>query len=147
MNRRINHLAVWILVIVHQLVGFGWYTIFNNVWLNLHAKTMTDIDNPHEVTPYLVAIGASIVVNYALAEIIARFEASSAMCGLKIALLCWFAFLFVEHATISAFSAFGTNPWPLVFLDMGRPLIAFAISGLVLGAWPRTGGGTSLSRP
>jgi hypothetical protein len=142
MNRRpINHLAVWILVVVHQLIGFGWYTVFGNTWLNLHAKTMTDIDNPHEVMPYLVAIAASIVVNYALARIIARFEAGSALCGLKIALLCWFSFLFVEHATISVFSAFGTNPWPLIFLDMGRPLIAFAISGLVLGAWPKQGSG------
>jgi hypothetical protein len=137
MNRRINHLAVWILVIVHQLVGFGWYTIFNNLWLNLHAKTMTDIDNPHEAAPFLVAIAASIVVNYALAWLIARLDARSALCGLKIALLCFFSFLFVEHATIAAFSAFGTSPWPLVFLDMGRPLIAFTISGLVLGAWPK----------
>jgi hypothetical protein len=139
MNRRINHLAVWILVVVHQLIGGLWYgLLFNNLWLNLHAKTMTDIDNPHEITPYVIAIGASIAVNYALAWMIARFEAPSALCGLKIALLCWFAFLFVEHATIAAFSAFGTNPWPLVFLDMGRPFIAFAISGLVLGAWPKT---------
>lgn len=144
MNRRINHLAVWILVVVHQLIGGLWYgLLFNNLWLNLHAKTMTDIDNPHELWPYLVAIGASIAVNYALAWIIARFEVTSAVCGLKIALLCWFAFLFVEHATISAFSAFGTNPWPLVFLDMGRPFIAFAVSGLVLGAWPKKGGSAS----
>jgi hypothetical protein len=59
----------------------------------------------------------------------------NAMAGLRIALLCWFAFLFVEYATISVFSAFETNPWPLVFIDMGRPFVAFAISGLVLGAW------------
>jgi hypothetical protein len=54
---------------------------------------------------------------------------------LKIALGCWFAFLFAEYATISEFSAFETNPWPLVFIDMGRAFVAFAISGLVLGGW------------
>ncbi len=140
MNGRINHLAVWLLVIVHQLVGFGWYTVFDNVWLNLHAKTMSDIDNPHDVTPYLAAIVTSIVVNYALAWLISRLKATSALCGLKIALLCWFSFLFVEHATVSVFSSFGTNPWPLIFLDMGRAFLAFAISGLVLGAWPKKGG-------
>jgi hypothetical protein len=138
MNRRINHLAVWILIVVHQLIGGVWYgLLFNNLWLNLHAKTMSDIDNPHEVAPYLIAIASSIVVNYALAWLLSRLEVASAICGLKVALLCWFAFLFVEHATVAVFSAFGTNPWPLVFLDMGRAFLAFAVSGLVLGGWRR----------
>jgi uncharacterized protein DUF1761 len=137
MNTKINHVAVWVLVVVHQLIGFGWYAVFGNIWLNLHAKTMTDIENPHEVAPYLVAITASIFVNYALAWLIARLGATNAIAGLKIALVCWFCFLFVEYDTISVFSAFGTNPWPLVFINMGRALLAFAISGLVLGAWRR----------
>jgi hypothetical protein len=139
MNTKINHVAVWVLVVVHQLIGFGWYAVFGNIWLNLHAKTMTDIENPHEVAPYLVAITASIFVNYALAWLIAKLGAHNAIAGLKIALICWFCFLFVEYDTISVFSAFGTNPWPLVFINMGRALIAFAVSGLVLGGWQRRG--------
>jgi hypothetical protein len=138
MNARINHLAVWILVVVHQLIGFGWYRVFGNTWLNLHAKTMTDIEQPHDIAPFLVAITASIFVNYGLAWLITRLNATNAVAGLKIALICWFCFLFVEHSTVAVFSAFGTNPWPLVFLDMGRALLAWAISGLVLGAWHRT---------
>ena len=47
MTNKINHLAVWILVIVHQLVGWGWYTIFGEKWLNLHVRTMTDIERTH----------------------------------------------------------------------------------------------------
>lgn len=134
-NTKINHLAVWILVVVHQLVGWGWYAIFGEMWLNLHARTMTDIERTHSPMPYVIAIVAAIVVNYALAWLIARQNAHNAGCGFAIALICWFAFLFGEYATISAFSAFETNPWPLVFINMGRPLIAFSISGLVLGAW------------
>jgi hypothetical protein len=139
MNARINHLAVWILVAVHQLVGWGWYTIFGDMWLNLHAKTMTDIESPHDIPSHLMALAASIVVNYALAWLIGRMNAHTAGCGFAIAFNCWFAFLFAEYATMSMFSAFGTNPWPLILIDMGRPLIAFSISGLVLGAWRRTG--------
>ncbi|MEY2479535.1 MAG: hypothetical protein QOI04_462 [Verrucomicrobiota bacterium] len=135
MNTKVNHLAVWILVIVHQLVGFGWYSAFGETWLNLNAKTMTDIERTHSPVPYVIAIIASIFVNYALAWFIGRLNTASAVAGLKIALVCWFAFLFVEYSTISAFSAFETNPWPLVCINMGRPFIAFAISGLVLGAW------------
>jgi len=135
MNAKINHLAVWILVIVYFLIGWGWYAAFGETWLNLHAKTATDIERTHNVGAYVLAFVASIFVNYALAWLIGRFNATNAVAGLKIALVCWFAFLFVEYATISVFSAFETNPWPLVCIDMGRPLLGFAISCLVLGGW------------
>src|ERR1700736_5785246 len=135
MNAKINHLAVWILVVVYFLIGWGWYAIWGDTWLNLHAKTATDIERTHSVGAYVLAFVASIIVNYALAWLISRFNATNAVAGLKSALVCWFAFLFVEYATISVFSAFETNPWPLVCIDMGRPLLGFAISGIVLGAW------------
>src|ERR1051325_590506 len=137
MNNRTNHLAVWILVVAHQLIGFGWYALFGELWLNYHAKTMTDIERTHDVTAYAVAIISAICVNYGLAWLIARLNATNAIGGLKVGILCWFAFLFVEYSTISAFSAFETNPWPLVFINMGRPLLAFALSGLVLGGWQK----------
>src|ERR1700730_4813784 len=135
MNRKIHHLAVWILVVVHQLVGYVWYAIFGEKWLNLHARTMTDIDRTHNIGAYLFAIITAIVVNYALAWLIGRLNATSAVAGLKIALICWIAFLFVEYLLISGYSPFETNPWPLVFIDMGRPFLGFVVSGVVLGAW------------
>ncbi len=135
MNNKINHLAVWILVAVYFLIGWGWYAIFGETWLNYHAKTATDIERTHNVSAYLIAIVDSIFVTYALAWLIGRLNATSAVAGLKIALICWFTFLFVEYATISMFSAFETNPWPLIFIDMGRPFFGFAVSGIVLGAW------------
>jgi hypothetical protein len=138
MNTRINHLAVWILVVVYFLIGWGWYAVWGDTWLNLHAKTATDIERTHNAGAYVLAFVASIVVNYVLAALFARLNVTSAAMGLKVALLCWFAFLFVEYATISVFSAFETNPWPLVCIDMGRPLLGFAISGLVLGRWRRS---------
>ena len=143
MNNKINHLAVWILVVVHQLIGFGWYALFGELWLRYHARTMTDIEQTHDFAPYLVAIAASIAVNYALAWLISRLNATGAIAGLRIAIACWFAFLFVEYSTVSAFSAFETNPWPLVFIDMGRPFLAWSLSGLVLGAWQKPASGAA----
>jgi hypothetical protein len=46
--------------------------------------------------------------------------------------------LFVQYTTIAVFSAFETNPWPLILINMGRPFLAFAISGVVLGAWRKS---------
>jgi mannose/fructose/N-acetylgalactosamine-specific phosphotransferase system component IIC len=138
MQTRIHHLAVWILVIIHQAVGFGWYAIFGNTWLNLHAREMTDIERTHNIGAYVFAVIAAIIVNYALAWLVSRMHAHTAAAGLRIALFCWFSFLFAEFATVALFSAFETNPWPLVLIDMGRPLVAWSISGLVLGAWRKS---------
>src|ERR1700756_1106998 len=97
-NTKINHLAVWILVVVYFLIGWGWYAIFGEKWLNLHARTMTDIERTHNFSAYLLAFGAAIFVNYALAWLISRSHVIDAIAGLKVALVCWFAFLFAEYA-------------------------------------------------
>ena len=36
-------------------------------WLNLHARTMTDIERTHNVGAYVLAIVTAIIVNYTLA--------------------------------------------------------------------------------
>jgi hypothetical protein len=138
MQTRVHHLAVWILVVIHQFVGFGWYSLFGETWLNLHAKTATDIERTHNWSAYAFAVLTAIIVNYALAWLLNRMHAHTAVAGLRIALFCWFSFLFVEFATIGLFSAFETNPWPLTLIDMGRPFVAWSISGLVLGAWRKS---------
>src|SRR5437764_12564402 len=128
MNTRINHLAVWVLVVVYFLIGWGWYAIWGDTWLNLHAKTATDIERTHAAGAYVLAFIASIVVNYALAWLISRLNAQRAVCGLGVALICWFAFVFVEYATISVFSGFETKLWTLIFICIGRNLLDFPIS-------------------
>ena len=135
MNARINHKVVWILIVIYFLIGWGWYAIWGDTWLNLHAKEATDIERTHNVGAYVFALITSIVVNYALALLISKLNPEQPSCGVKIALACWFAFVFMEYATISVFSAFETNPWPLICIDMGRPLIGFVISGFALARW------------
>lgn len=132
MNTRINHLAVWILIVIYFLIGWGWYAIFGDIWLNQHAKTATDIERTHNVGAYVLAFFAAIVINYVLAILIARTNPETFWCGVKVALALWIV-VFLEYVTISVFSAFETNPWPLICIDMGRPLLGMAISGFVLG--------------
>ena len=149
MNNKINHLAVWILVVVDQLIGGLWYhTLFGNRWLAYHGKIMTDIDQyKGDYTPFIVSIAAAITINYTIAWLIRRLNIASAGGALHVALVCWFAFLLMPYATIEAFSAFGRNPAEIVLINMGHTLVLFALGGGVLGAWQRKNGGTSLSRP
>lgn len=135
MNHRIHHLAVWVLALIHFFIGVGWYALFGEAWLNYHARTMTDIEQPQSVVVYAVAFVAALAVNYALAWLFVKMHVAHALSGLRLALICWFGFLFAQYVAIAVFSAFETNPWPLILINMGRPLLAFAISGIVLGAW------------
>jgi hypothetical protein len=135
MNQRIHHLAVWVLALIHFFIGLGWYALFGEAWLNYNARTMTDIEPPHNAVLFVTAIVSAVLVNYTLAWLFAKMHVAHALTGLKIALICWLGFLFAQYAAISVFSAFETNPWPLILINMGRPFVAFAISGIVLGAW------------
>jgi hypothetical protein len=135
MKHRIHHLAVWVLAVIHLFIGLGWYALFGEAWLSYHARTMTDIEQPHGATVIIAAILSAVVVNYALAWLFAKLHVAHALTGLGTALICWFAFLFAQDAAIAVFSAFETNPWPLILINMGRAFLAFAVSGIVLGAW------------
>lgn len=139
MNNKINHLAVWILVVVDQLIGGLWYSVlFGTRWMAYHGKLMTDIDQEKGgLTPFVVAIAAAVAINYSIGWLIGRFNLKSAGGGLRIALICWFAFLLMPYTTIEAFSAFGRNPAEIVLINMGQYLVLFAIAGVVLGAWRR----------
>ena len=137
MTNKINHLAVWILVIVHLLIGWGWYAIFGEKWLNLHARTMTDIERTHNVGAYVLAIVTAIIVNYALAWLIARRECHERNCRFEsrdALLVCLLVRRTRDHRRVLRLR---NEPWPLILIDMGRPFVNFAISGLVLGAWRR----------
>jgi|SRR5438045_2710602 len=137
MTNKINHLAVWVLVIVHQVVGWGWYT-------NLRRE-MAQPSRPHNdryrAHPQRRRLrfgdcyGDYCQLYAGVAD--RSRECHERNCRFESRAPPWFAFLFVEHATIAVFSSFETNQWPLILIDMGRPLVNFAISGLVLGAWRR----------
>jgi hypothetical protein len=134
-NHRIHHLAVCVLALIHVFIGLGWYALFGETWLNYNARTMTDIEMPHNAAVIVAALVSAILVNYALAWLFVKLHVAHALTGLKVALICWFAFLFAEYAAIAVFSSFETNPWPLILINMGRAFLAFAVSGVVLGAW------------
>src|SRR5438105_15379394 len=126
MNVRINLKVVWILIVVYFLIGWGWYAIFGEAWLNQHAKQATDIERTHNVGAYVLAFAASIVINYVLAVLIARTNPESFWCGVKVALAIWFI-LFLEYANISVFSVFESNPWPIILMYLGSALLRLLI--------------------
>lgn len=132
---KINHTAVWILVLIHQIIGAVWFSpfVFAEQWVHLTGKTMSDFSNATMI-PYFVSIAGSIITIYAIAYLFEKLHVESFITGLFYAFIFWFAFLFVE---LMSFNSFELRPYGLTFIDAGKSLVTFLVTGFVLGVWKK----------
>lgn len=127
----INHWAVWLSVIIAQLVPAAYYWFFGREWMRLNDITQQQIDN-QDIGPYVIGFIASIVTMYVLAWLFQRLEVDSAREGIILGLVLAIAFNAVHFLTIYMFSFRGIE---LAVLDAGVNLLVYGIAGLILGAW------------
>ena len=132
---KINHAAVWILVLVQQIIGGIWYSpfMFAEKWINLTGKTMADFSNA-SMTPYIVSILNSIIMLYVMAYLFKKLNVESFVTGLFYAFLFWIGFLYVELVT---FNSFELRPYGLNLINGGKSFVTFLVSGFVLGMWKK----------
>ena len=132
---RTNHLAVWILVIVNQLLGVVWYSklAFGRLWMELLGANAADFTST-SILPYLLSIASAVLIAYTFAWLFKRLNVVTWVDGLRIALRFWLVFAFLVgwvHA------AFAMRPFGLIAIDMGREFVNFGLIGVVLGEWKR----------
>lgn len=132
---KINHVAVWILVLLHQLIGAVWYSpfAFAGKWVILIGRPMADFENA-SILPYFVSIVASVVMTYTMAFLFKKLGVENFLSGMFYSFIFWFGFLFVE---LSTFNSFELRPFGLTFIDTGKSLITFLVSGFILGMWTK----------
>jgi hypothetical protein len=130
---KINWAAVIVLVVVHQALGFLWYSpyLFGDVWMNAVGLLPEDLD-PGNHARFAAAILASLALNITLAWLFTRLYVGWALSGMWIAFICWLGFFFLNSAMHSAFEG---ETLAAVLISDGKELVAFLISGAVLGAW------------
>jgi len=137
----INHLAVWLLVLAQQAIGFVWYSsaLFGDAWLRLQGKTPADIDatNP---TPFVIAIVAAAAMTYFYAWLWHRLAVKSVGTALRLALLIWVSVSFLEFTMHYAFL---NLPVGLLLIDMGKSLLGVLLVATVLASWPARRGAHS----
>jgi len=129
---KINHLAILVIVILGQLIPFGWYTIFAEKWMSLNGLTTEEIESQMSATPYISSIITSIVFAYVFAWLFKRLSIKSASEGLKTALIIWLPFSLLNHITVNLFSF---RPYALSWIDAGSDFLIYAAIGLILGGW------------
>lgn len=133
-NVKINHMAVWLSVIILFGLGFLWYgPLFGEQWMNMVGLTMADIEaNPPGAGIWITNIIATVVPVYVLAWLFTKLNVNSAISGLIYGFLISFSFVFLSRMTGDMFAQ---NPYGLSWITGGFDIIALSLSGLILGAW------------
>ena len=134
-NQKINHVAVWILVVFHQIVAILWYSkfLFGTKWMALLNKTDADFVASSPLN-YIIAIITALGMTYLLAWLFKELKINTPLRGLFYAAIFAIGFLVLEMLTVGFFSL---KPFGLTLIDGGMYFVNFLIAGIVLGAWKK----------
>lgn len=137
MNRlKINHLAVWVCIILGHAIGFLWYgVLFQESWMELAGLTMAEIEaSPAGAGHWITNFVATVAPIYLLAWLFVQLNVISAVRGAFIAFLITFCF---AHLTMMTTGMFEMEPYGLAWINGGSSLVIMTISGFILGAWKK----------
>lgn len=133
----INWLAVVIAAASNMAIGFGWYSmsVFGKPWMKLLGLTREDLEKAKkEMGPkYGIMVLASLVMACVLAGIVSFAGSNTIVGGFKVGFAVWLGFV----ATIGLNSfIFESKPFNLYLINVGYYLVALAVMGAILAAWP-----------
>ena len=132
----LNYAAIVAGIVINQLVGMAWYTVLSRYWMAETGLTQEDMEamkgTPRQWYPYVIAIAAAAVFVLGLAVLIQGLGAEGPVDGLVIGLLAAVAFLMTTNAMNYAFEGRSLR---LYGINNGYHVLAFAVIGLLLGAW------------
>ena len=130
----VNHVAVWVAGIVQFLLGAGWYTLLGPAWMVGIGKTEVQLVAEHgnSPLPYVVALGAALIVAYAIAWLLPRLGKQSAGSGAKAGAALALTLIGPALATNYGFEA---RPLSLWLINAGYMVVGMAIMGAIVGHW------------
>ncbi|GAQ80706.1 hypothetical protein KFL_000600230 [Klebsormidium nitens] len=129
----INHAAILLLTIIHQLLGGLWYgQLFKDPWLHGVGKSLQDVEPKKHPALFLIPLVAGLLLNYVLAGILALGPGPSVKRGVVWALILWGGVILPDTLTHHAFIG---APLMLTAIDTSKELVGLLISGVILGSW------------
>lgn len=133
MYYRINHIAVWVLILVQQLTGYLWYSpvLFGNFWRSWLGKTATAGAGG---MAYAFAVVGSIAMTYFMAWLYQRLDLKSIGAALIVSLMVWGSIGFLLPATYDLFRGI---PFGVTLIDTGKTCLDLVLVGLVLTTWKK----------
>lgn len=129
---KFNHAAIWVAIVLSQLIPMGWYAIFADRWQTLNDITDEYIEANQSSWLFVISLLGGIVAIYLLAWLFKRLPVTNAQSGLVIGLLVGAVFNMSSLITINMFSF---RPLELAFIDGGANVLVYGVAGLILGGW------------
>ena len=132
----LNYLAIIVGIIINQALGAGWYSALGKPWMAGVGLTMEDLEamkgTARQWYPYVVAAVSALVFTLGLALVIQGMGAEGVVDGLILGLLAAIGFIVTSYATTYSFE--GRSP-KLFLINIGYPVISYAIIGVLLAVW------------
>ena len=135
-NLKINHLAVFVCLILMHLLGFLWYgPLFQEQWMSMVGmdQTMMETD-AMEPGIWLTNFVASLAPLYVLSWLFTKMHVTSGLRGAGIAFLITFCF---HHLPLMSGNMFAGEPYGLAWITGGFSIVGLTLSGFILGAWTK----------
>lgn len=127
-----NYLAILIVVVVQQLIGFVWYSpmLFSQAWKESVGLDETGL-TPN-ATPFISAVIASTFLAYVMTKMVQHFHCKTIEDGAKLGFMVWLGFIAPVIATHYLFIGFEFNA---IAIDTGKELLGLIVSGIILTMW------------
>jgi hypothetical protein len=128
-----NHLAVWVMIIAHQVMGFVWYSpfLFVNKWLEGQGKTSQDI-NTSDPMPFVYSIIGTVLACYGISWLTKVANTNTFNEALKLGLVLSFSLVFPAIAPHYKFLGLANS---VLWIDLSLSLVMTTLTTIVLALW------------
>ena len=133
--RKSNHLAIWVMIIAHQVMGYIWYSpyFFLDAWLTGQGKTVEDL-NQTDPTPFAYAIVASIMACYSISWLVRATQTITVDQAIKLGIILSAAFVFPAIAPHYKFLGLANS---VLWIDLSLSILMTVATTVVLALWTR----------
>jgi hypothetical protein len=131
-----NYLAIFVAAIANFALEAGWYTCFQQPWLDGIGRTREQLMSlgANPALQYGVAFLASAVVAAAISSFTQISGPQTAIRGVKAGAWLWIGFVIPIWATEYVFEA---RPYSLLAINTGCWLLGMILMGAITGAWKK----------
>jgi hypothetical protein len=127
--RRPNYLGILAGAIVMFAFGAIWFTVFSAAWLAAVGKSKEEL-GASGFAPFVISFVAGLFVSYCFDNMLWHYERADAVKGAQVGILtgvCIFA------AMLANLYSFEARPLALMLIDGAYGIIAFVVTGAVVG--------------
>jgi hypothetical protein len=130
-----NHVAIIVAVVIHQVIGFLWYSpfLFLGPWLQGLGKRASELDMPNPA-PFITDIVGWFFACYFISWLVQRVAVETFQQALGLSILLWVGVAVPLMAPHYLFAGLHTN---VLMIDAMNALVQLAATCCLLAVWRR----------